>query len=237
MNISNGLKTFYTLVTDLSGNGVSGYDAFINVEFVVNDIPVSTTVTEITGSILPGLYAVESDIGNTGAGYIAFTVDDPTLYNITPTYEMLTVTEYDVDNTFAAIRAATNIPNQSRVGGNYSRVYETLKLNDAYIQSFDISATEMRNSTGDLTGWTDFEFEIYPTESNTTTASALFTGTVSVASSTDPAQLDVIVPSVSGDLIADGYNFVTLYCDLSGVNPDGYKVTLKEIILKVVRNY
>lgn len=235
---SNGYRTFYTLVTDLSGNGVTGQAANINVDLVVNGTDVSTSVVEVSGSsVITGLYEVQATINGTGNGYIAYSVDDPASYDIVPDFERIVVTENDADNVFALVRSQTNLPNEVTVGGNFSRQFHTVKLNDAFIEDFTISAAEMRQSSDDLTGWTDFEFEVFATAARTASTSAAYTGTATVTNTSNPATIDVVVPAISGDIIDSGFNSVTYYADLHAKNPSGYRVTFKEVVLEIVRDY
>lgn len=234
---SNGNRQFKVIVTDVSGAGVSNYANDVNVYAELNGNSVASSVTEITGGNISGLYDVDINFANTGNGYVSYTITDDDIYDISPDVEYFIVTEYDNDNVFNLVKSQSNLPSETRPGGNYSRVYETVKLNDGYIQTFNINATEMRQDSADLTGWTNFTFEIYSTDSATTSGSLLFTGTTNVDSLTDPSTVSVEVPSISGDLIPTGFNNIKLYADLSGDNPDGIKITMKEIVLTITREY
>lgn len=235
-------NTFTCIVADISGSGVSGYASNLQTECFIEGVSVPTTVVEVTGGLFSGLYEVSltPSAGNTGSGYLSLApalID--TTYDVSPDIFNFTVNDQDSDSVYNLVRVNAATAQEINTPANYDRIITTVKELDEFRDEFVISATNMRQDTDDLTGWTSFAFTAHDTTSLTTSAdSSIFSGdSVTVTGTTDPATIEVVVNQIPAGLIPEGDSTRIIYADLKGVNPSGNTVTLKNFQMTITRNF
>lgn len=232
------LNNFQVIVTDLSGNGVSGYEDFITAEIVVGGVAQTTTVTEITGRNIDGYYNIAVDFTATGSGNATYSIPSSANYNISPDAENFVVDARDVDDIYSLVLASNQSTREVNLGGDYSRFTITHKYNTDFNRDYTILVSEAGTAT--LSGWSNFGLSFYTSDAFTDCPSAAdeFLYKDAAVSVVDA---DSMVVNVSGGLLAPtipcGQNFTTIYADLVGTDPSGNIKVLKENVIKVVRKF
>lgn len=238
---TSDLNHFYCLVTGVSGEPISGYAGSLQSECLVNGSSVSTSVQAVSASLFQNLYQVSFTVNesNIGSGYLGLKTDDLDDYDVVPGFYVFDVQDNDHDSTYNLVRVNSATSREIATGSTYDRIITTVKEGSQWKTEVNISAENMQQDTDDLTGWSGFAFTVKGTESLTTSGgSILFTAdSITVSSTADPAMIEFQVDAVPTNLIPESTKIVKLYGDLTGINPEGNKVILKNFQITLTRKF